>query len=405
MTRAREGAVGNAARAAAGGIILLLAAGCGGDPPGDAWGGRVDTLPDGRVAVESPADGLWAAGNRWTARLDLRIGKALGDEPYLFGDVRGIAVDGLGRVWVLDNQANEIRVFSPDGRFVRAVGKGGEGPGEFRSPTGLARGSGGRMWVVDPRNVRVSVFDTAGRPVAEHRREWRSRGYTWEGGFYGSGFLLDRVVSTEEADVLVRRDSTFAPLDTLLVPRPDRELSFFRVEYDRGSMMQKIPFSPWFDWAVGPEGDPWSAPGAPYEIHRLRGAGDTLLTVRREWRPPPVTAEERSAAVERLRERFGEGVRQVDLSRVPETKPAVSTVFFDTTGHLWAGVHVSGEPPGRHFDVFDPEGRYLGRLTLPVRLRRRPKPVVTGDWIYGVHENEALGVHQVVRLALNRGGH
>lgn len=48
---------------------------------------------------------------------------------------------------------------TPEGKFIRAVGKMGSGPGEFMGPHSLAFDSRGRLFVADRSNNRVQVFD------------------------------------------------------------------------------------------------------------------------------------------------------------------------------------------------------------------------------------------------------
>ena len=57
----------------------------------------------------------------------------MSEGPDLFGAIYSFDVDAWGRIFVLDDQAQEVRIFDPDGTFVRTVGKKGEGPGEFTS--------------------------------------------------------------------------------------------------------------------------------------------------------------------------------------------------------------------------------------------------------------------------------
>jgi hypothetical protein len=64
-------------------------------------------------------------------------------------------------------------------------------------------------------------------------------------------------------------------------------------------------------------------------------------------------------------------------------------------GRLWLGVHDAGlfemasEPPAggwaNALDVFEPDGRYLGRIPIPEGFRLR---VVTEKALYGIWENE-----------------
>jgi sugar lactone lactonase YvrE len=47
----------------------------------------------------------------------------------------------------------------PDGTFIRAVGRLGNGPGEFAGPHGLAFDSRGRLFVADRSNNRIQILD------------------------------------------------------------------------------------------------------------------------------------------------------------------------------------------------------------------------------------------------------
>ena len=93
-------------------------------------GPSFDTLANGSVLVTNPAEGLWDANpeEQWQVVEGLRIGTVSGDGPDSFGQVGSIVVDGAGRLWIVDRQATEIRVFDADGEFVRTVGRAGEGP-------------------------------------------------------------------------------------------------------------------------------------------------------------------------------------------------------------------------------------------------------------------------------------
>ena len=69
---------------------------------------------------------------RWRGEVDLSIGKIEGERPYLFDDVRAVAMDLFGRIYVADSGADEIRVFSDAGEYLFRLGGRGSGPGEFQ---------------------------------------------------------------------------------------------------------------------------------------------------------------------------------------------------------------------------------------------------------------------------------
>ncbi|MDE2877046.1 MAG: hypothetical protein OXQ93_16510, partial [Gemmatimonadota bacterium] len=88
---------------------------------------RVDTLEGGRIVVSNPDFAQVGPEGVPTLVEVLRIG-SLDDTCDAFGRIMSLAVDGDGRIYVDDSQANEIRVFSPEGECVRTFGRSGEGP-------------------------------------------------------------------------------------------------------------------------------------------------------------------------------------------------------------------------------------------------------------------------------------
>lgn len=70
----------------------------------------------------------------------------------------GVAVDGRGRIFVADMDANRVLVLSPDGTVLGGWGARGDGPGEFHYPTGIAVGADGVVYVNDEAGDRLQAF-------------------------------------------------------------------------------------------------------------------------------------------------------------------------------------------------------------------------------------------------------
>src|SRR5690606_12076777 len=117
-------------------VVLVLATvsiwACSLDAGSNAWTGTVDTLATGTVVVMNPPSPT-PFDRQWTVEEIDRIGELEGDSPYMLGRIQAIAVDAAGRLLVFDGLANELRVFSQDGRHVETHGREGAGPGEFGS--------------------------------------------------------------------------------------------------------------------------------------------------------------------------------------------------------------------------------------------------------------------------------
>lgn len=384
-------------------VLLAVAtcafAGCEGTGAAGRWAGQVDTLPDGLVLVRNPDAPLWDSTTAWRLEEELRIGSVEGAGPDVFAYMAGVLVDSGGRIWVVDRQAKDVRIFGADGVHIRTFGREGAGPGEFRDPIGLALAPTGEVWVVDPGNARYSIHDSTGAFLETRRRPVGGYSVPWRGGFEADGGLWEAAVASAERGVrrvLLRYDDELQPRDTLFLPAVEKAESF-ELRTESGSMSADVPFTPDLVWARGTDGSLWFASSGEYRLYRTE-SGDTVRIVERPFEPVPVTDEDRREAVERLDWFVRQGGR-IDGSKIPSTKPILQRFSVDPEGRLWVLVREPGDEPGYPFDVFDPDGRYLGRIRSPVGLY--PNPIFHGDAVYGIHSDE-LGVQRVVRLRLRR---
>jgi len=69
------------------------------------------------------------------------------------------------RVYVVDGGNHRIAVFDRQGKYLFAMGREGEGPGELTAPVGIALDEQGRVYVADRGNGRIEVFGSAGNPL------------------------------------------------------------------------------------------------------------------------------------------------------------------------------------------------------------------------------------------------
>lgn len=174
-------------------MLLSLPAACG-EARGPAPRATIDTLESGIVHVSNPQVGVWGERPAWRLTDEVRIGTSLGTGPAMFGDVRDVALDAAGRVYVLDSQAQEIRVFDTAGSYVRTAGRPGAGPGEFRGAAGMLIDPSGNLWVLNQVNQRYTVFDPSGALLAEYPRRGNVAWVAWYfGAFSPEGVLYDRM--------------------------------------------------------------------------------------------------------------------------------------------------------------------------------------------------------------------
>ena len=112
----------------------------------------------------------------------MTLGKAgiAGDGPDTFNQPSAVVIAPNGDIFVGDghggNSNARIVKFSKDGKFIKAWGKKGTGPGEFDTPHTLALDSRGRLFVGDRGNSRIQIFDQNGKFLDEWKQFGRPSG-------------------------------------------------------------------------------------------------------------------------------------------------------------------------------------------------------------------------------------
>jgi DNA-binding beta-propeller fold protein YncE len=102
---------------------------------------------------------------------------ALGDPPNALSEPTAVITDPAnGDVYVAEshmsvtepNLVGRISVFDKNGKFLRAIGKAGMNPGEFRTPHAIAFDSKGNLVVADRQNHRVQIVTKTGEFLREY---------------------------------------------------------------------------------------------------------------------------------------------------------------------------------------------------------------------------------------------
>jgi sugar lactone lactonase YvrE len=177
------------ARALAFGAILCLPCLLGSDLSAAVSPQAIETV-DGVRIVHNPKGGVWGANPKLAIELVRTIGDVdTDDENLAFDSPVDMAVDEAGNIFILDSGNQRIQVFGPDSKYVRTIGRRGQGPGEFASLNSIAVDRKGNFHVLDDAQKRIQVFTPQGEvlktiPVAKFRLD-RIR-------LLGSGTLVTR---------------------------------------------------------------------------------------------------------------------------------------------------------------------------------------------------------------------
>jgi len=164
------------------------------------WGEKLFALPHS-VTVD-PQDNVWftdVALNQVfkfspEGKLLLTLGErgVAGDDGSHFNRPTDVAVASDGSFYVSDGYGNNrVLKFAPDGKLLLQWGTKGKGPSQFDLPHGIALDTVGRVFVVDRRNARVQVFDSRGNYLSQWKGPPFSSPQDIAIGSDGTAFVTD----------------------------------------------------------------------------------------------------------------------------------------------------------------------------------------------------------------------
>ena len=410
------------------GFLLLLALpvlhACGGGT--SAWQGTI-TDSAGITVVSNPSLPLWADGDEWTVTEDLRIGTVAGDPEYQFGmilPVSSIDVDRQGQIYVMDLQAQDVRVFDAQGEYVRTLGGPGSGPGEISAQAGFVfTNDGDEVLIPDLGNQRVSIFNPDGQLAGSFPIQIQAGvPVRWKMGGSGRimaqlrGMNVQGMAALAEGDPIVVYDTTGVVVDTIALLPQGQTLAGATQEQFR-----MVVFAPEPVWELNESGSILYAMNDQYRILVNGPDGNLERIITRPTETKAVEESDKNAIISFIREmslQQGAPPEQIEpiLQGIgfAEFYPAFMQIIVGPGESIWVqrvrssremaeaaeeGFEFNFQDIGSpEWDVFDAEGRYLGVVTLPDRFA----PVhVDGDHLYGVWANE-LDVQFVMRLLVER---
>lgn len=359
---------------------------------------------------------------------DLTVGLIEGDSTYLFGDIRTVAVDRRGRVYVGDRIGASVRAYDPTGTYLGEIAREGEGPGEITGwPADLTLDSGGRLYIRDATRITVFSPTVPGGAADSVTAIWRLPGYgnlsstRSRAGDAGEYYYPSYLFMQDEHPrffYLPFREGSVSN-DTLEVPPYPGLTGWRQASYRTGPGggrllpgLSYVPFAPLPVWDVTPMGTVISSDGAANELVETAANGDTVRVIAL---PPigdlTVPEGERADSARALGARLdslavpiddviglGEGVRE---RRLPETIPPVIGIHVGSDRSIWVERWpAEGEGGSRLYDVLDEDGNWKLRIILRAPLVRDPPPFFGGNYVVGVVVDPETEVERVVRFAL-----
>ena len=293
---------------------------------------------------------------RWSLVLERIIQPAEGDSAELL-DPTDLAITDDGFVAVSEPKPAHVKVFGPNGAFVRRVGREGSGPGEFRS--GYIGMRGDTLVVQDPRQGRAVILNW--RTGATIGGLLTARNYFYPVGIDASGRAVVRTIARGQDTTMVNQGFVRFPLnasraDTLWVTerRPRSEIKAWLVR--EGTLVRMgvpVPLQPVAVYAVDPAGTFVTGWSGEYVLRTTRNGRDTAMLFGRPYTPIPVRASEKAALA----------IAVFAVSLIPDRRPAFDAIHVDGAGRRWVRL-ATMDTSSVMFDVFGADGRWLDAVRV-----------------------------------------
>lgn len=399
-------------------LALVCAAGCRG---GSGSGGATGARDSAGVRIVESRRAEWGDQMRWTVEPEpaLQIGMVDGPAEYQLSAVGGAVRLADGGVVVANGGSHQLRYYGPDGRFLRAAGRQGGGPGEFQTVDALVPYRGDSVAAWDARQRRLSVFGPDGGFGRAATAQLEGVSALLRGAFPDGSVVLEptpsvdaflRMESGERRDSVsyVRYTATGQPADTL-ARLADRELLASR-EGTRISQ-QTLLFGRDSYFAAG-GGRAYAGESDAFRVDAFDPGGTKVMSIRRpvSARAPTRAETQRARAAAEARRRDTEA-RAARIAGVPvssgaarevparPTVPAFDQLLVDAEGNLWVrDYQVDAAQPAR-WQVFAPDGRWLGGVDVPPGLTVYQ---IGREWMLARARDE-LDVEYVRLYRLSRG--
>ena len=325
---------------------------------------------------------------------ELSIGVPEGDEDYMFGSSVVFNVDEQGNIYATDWESKQVKKYGPDGKHVLTFGRAGQGPGEFRNPGGVRFTQDGNLYISENFGNKIIFFDRNGIYLrqsilpADIFDIW----ITPAGTYLGNEQAAPQYVGQGPVENFIKiYDGSFKSIlelhrDSFVFPA--RSLSPAQAQ---AQITNEFLSRPTAVAVMGDNGRIYFGRSDVYSIDVLAPEGKKIMNISRAEEPLPYRQADIDFMLKEDEERMTSMMRSEALTkeylrliRFPKNKPFFRALVPMDEGRLAVVVDIEGSS-ATWLDLFDREGRFLGRVRIPVPLLNM---IFRNGKAYALHKDE-----------------
>ena len=326
-----------------------------------------------------------------------------GEEYEMLSQPMRFIVDKEGRIFISDYQDQAIKVFDPNGGFIRSIGRKGEGPGEFTNLGSQTFLPEGKLLAMDFMAMRLSLFDPEGTYLIGYY--WTNRPgrllYATDSNcvmaedVFGEGkdIMAERKLFAKKFDFEGNEILNFGEFQT-------EEMKTYSESTSGGGgiiLGISVPHSPHSIFAADQESQRlYHCVNDKYMIEVFDHDGKVIRRIDRPYEPLSFTDEDAKEFRSRYEDSQREGLKKmVQGMSMPSVKTITPQMLVDDRGNLWVETYEQREEENKVFtayDIFNPDGYYEAKVWVDVK----PEIFMNGK-MYCFHTDEETGYRFVKR--------
>lgn len=344
----------------------------------------------GVIIIKNPAQPVYGK-----ITLDLEENLTLGsenEENYLFYRVWDIQADAQGNIYVLDSGAHRIQKYDKNGRYLRTIGRQGQGPGEFERPIMLTLDNNNNLYVGEM--AKIHRFDPKGEFVKATTVPFFYMNFAPEdeGNFIVTGRVT--IEGGQNLGVLILNQDGEIMKKIAEFPGLPMHETGMTISHDYSP---QIRFS-----AIAGKGIVYGY-NLEYRLYMADFSGKNVIIVEKEEFPQAISRQEKNKIINDLQkntENAGLGWSKnliEKMANLPKHRPFFDRIRVDDEGRIYVRRRKSvlDDSPDMAFDIFGSEGHFL----YTTKLSFVPMSIRAG-YMYHTFYSEGTGEVKVIRYRI-----
>ena len=276
-------------------------------------------------------------------------------------DLVGFDANSEGNIFLFQSNLSEgnlIFKFNKEGKFIKSFVSKGQGPGEAQVPIFNKINKLDQISIFDVMKRSLIIFDDRGNIIKEYKPEI-------------SIFQREMLLPLSNGNYIVRkgdspREADYSHLILSVMDSNYNQITEMgRISIKNVIKAKKVQFPlPVMTWGMSNDCIFVGVEHWGYDIHVYDFEGKLIRRITKKYKSVPFLSQQRKKILENLKSPQAGLFR--DKVVMPDVNPPFQHLFVSDEGCLFVITFEKGFQEGEYFvDVFNPEGVYFARISLP----------------------------------------